>query len=275
MYVRPSQMTTSVVVRTLARAVPGRVPAPASGAGETRALRLYGPAATLTPAAPCFPPDFGVHRVLVDPGHGAANNKRNTSCFCVDEPAPLEPLGRHAGDLDPGWLLPAVRFVEHDDAAARDRHVASVEVSVVVARAADRQHEHVGGAVAVTQQRGHREQVGVAEVLRALWPTESPPSYAALRASESDGVARYELLLSDEGLARTFGDLGAQLETALRQNPNYDLARRLGQLQPLRVIQVAAARAREELAAHRGRLGDAKPKVLLRVCDGIRGCERP
>jgi N-methylhydantoinase B len=33
MYVRPSQMTTSVVVRALARAVPGRVPAPASGAG--------------------------------------------------------------------------------------------------------------------------------------------------------------------------------------------------------------------------------------------------
>jgi N-methylhydantoinase B len=33
MYVRPSQMTTSVVIRTLARAVPGRVPAPASGAG--------------------------------------------------------------------------------------------------------------------------------------------------------------------------------------------------------------------------------------------------
>ncbi len=33
MYVRPSQMTTSVVVRVLARALPGRVPAPASGAG--------------------------------------------------------------------------------------------------------------------------------------------------------------------------------------------------------------------------------------------------
>ncbi len=33
MYVRPSQMITSAVVRTLARAVPGRVPAPASGAG--------------------------------------------------------------------------------------------------------------------------------------------------------------------------------------------------------------------------------------------------
>jgi N-methylhydantoinase B len=33
MYVRPSQITTSVVMRTLAKAVPGRVPAPGSGAG--------------------------------------------------------------------------------------------------------------------------------------------------------------------------------------------------------------------------------------------------
>ena len=33
MYVRPSQVTTSVVMRTLARAVPGRVPAPGSAAG--------------------------------------------------------------------------------------------------------------------------------------------------------------------------------------------------------------------------------------------------
>lgn len=33
MYVRPSQMTSNVVVRLLGRALPGRVPAPASGAG--------------------------------------------------------------------------------------------------------------------------------------------------------------------------------------------------------------------------------------------------
>ena len=33
MYVRPSQITTSVVMRALARAVPGRVPAPGSAAG--------------------------------------------------------------------------------------------------------------------------------------------------------------------------------------------------------------------------------------------------
>ena len=33
MYVRPSQVTTSVILRVLARAVPGRVPAPGSAAG--------------------------------------------------------------------------------------------------------------------------------------------------------------------------------------------------------------------------------------------------
>ncbi len=33
MYVRPCQVTTSVIMRTLARAVPGRVPAPGSAAG--------------------------------------------------------------------------------------------------------------------------------------------------------------------------------------------------------------------------------------------------
>ena len=34
MYVRPSQVTTSVILRVLARALPGRVPAPGSAAGE-------------------------------------------------------------------------------------------------------------------------------------------------------------------------------------------------------------------------------------------------
>lgn len=32
-----------------------------------------------------FPPDFGVARVVVDPGHGAPGNRGNTSCFCVEE----------------------------------------------------------------------------------------------------------------------------------------------------------------------------------------------
>jgi hypothetical protein len=134
----------------------------------------------------------------------------------------------------------------------------------------------LGRAGCVSDLRGEKlNDVFVAEALRSLWPAESLPSYAALRASERDGTAHYDLLLSDEALEGAFGDLGARLEKALRQNPHYDLARRLGQLQPLRVIPVAAVRAREELAAHRGRLGDAKPTVLLRVCDGMRGGECP
>ena len=34
---------------------------------------------------PSFPADFGVRRIALDPGHGAANNTGNVSCFCVDE----------------------------------------------------------------------------------------------------------------------------------------------------------------------------------------------
>jgi N-acetylmuramoyl-L-alanine amidase len=43
------------------------------------------PDGPLTPRPPVFPPGFGVRRVLLDPGHGAENNRGNLSCFCVDE----------------------------------------------------------------------------------------------------------------------------------------------------------------------------------------------
>ena len=45
------------------------------------------PSAATRLAAPAiaFPANFSVHRVYVDPGHGAANNPGNTSCFCVAE----------------------------------------------------------------------------------------------------------------------------------------------------------------------------------------------
>ncbi len=43
MYVRPSQITTSVIVRVLAHAVPGRVPAPGSAAGGSLSTAGYHP----------------------------------------------------------------------------------------------------------------------------------------------------------------------------------------------------------------------------------------
>jgi len=128
----------------------------------------------------------------------------------------------------------------------------------------------------VSDLRGEKlNDVFVGEALRALWPAGSPPSYVALRAREGDGAAGYDLLVSDDALTVPLADLGARTEAALRANPHYALARRLGQLGALRVIPVAAARARDELAAHRGRLGEAKPRMLLRAGDGAHGGEHP
>ena len=42
-------------------------------------------AARLAAPAIVFPANFGVHRVYVDPGHGAPGNPGNTSCFCLAE----------------------------------------------------------------------------------------------------------------------------------------------------------------------------------------------
>jgi N-acetylmuramoyl-L-alanine amidase len=39
----------------------------------------------LTPPVVVFPADFKVKRIVIDAGHGAAENRGNTSCFCVAE----------------------------------------------------------------------------------------------------------------------------------------------------------------------------------------------
>lgn len=48
-------------------------------------VRWPGPAAALSASPAVFPPGFGVRRIYVDAGHGAASNRGNTSSFCVDE----------------------------------------------------------------------------------------------------------------------------------------------------------------------------------------------
>lgn len=68
----------------LRRAAPTRA-LPAAAEASAAPTVWPGPAAVLSVITPRFPADFGVHRVVVDPGHGASHNKGNTSCFCVDE----------------------------------------------------------------------------------------------------------------------------------------------------------------------------------------------
>jgi hypothetical protein len=118
----------------------------------------------------------------------------------------------------------------------------------------------------VSDLRGEKlSEPVVAEALRAAWRGDAPPAYAALRAWTERGRAGYELLISDEVDVGDVDGVRARLEEALHANPHYALARRLGQLEPLRVAVVAHDAAVSELRAHAGRLGDAKPRLLLPV----------
>lgn len=105
----------------------------------------------------------------------------------------------------------------------------------------------------------------VAEVLGALWPPSALPAYLALRAADTGAGAGYELLVASAALADAPADLARRVDDALSANPHYAVARRLGQLSAVRVVAVDAARAAAELSAHRGRLGDAKPALLIRA----------
>lgn len=124
----------------------------------------------------------------------------------------------------------------------------------------------VGRSGAVSDLRGEKlAEPFVAEVLRRLWEDRPAPRVATLRAWEDGASAGYELLLSDDWADRS-PDVAARLDHALHANPHYALARRLGQLAPVRVAVVDARAQREGLrdAARAGmRVGDVKPRRLV------------
>ena len=108
----------------------------------------------------------------------------------------------------------------------------------------------------VSDLRGEKlSEAFVAEVLRTLWTGDERPAVATLRPRVSDGVAGYELLVSDEPRS----ELGDRLDAALGANPHYALARRLGQLSTASVVRVS----NESLPTPGVRIGDAKPRVLI------------
>lgn len=124
----------------------------------------------------------------------------------------------------------------------------------------------VGRAGHGSDLRGEKlSEVFVADVLRSLWDAWKRPAYAALRAWETGEGAGYELLVGDPVPA---AELGRRLECALQENPHYALARRLGQLAPVRVVPVPSDFAAVELASSTRSLGDTKPMVLLPIVGG-------
>jgi hypothetical protein len=120
------------------------------------------------------------------------------------------------------------------------------------------------GRARVSDLRGEKlSEAFVADVLRQLWPADERPPFATLHARDRGGIANYELLLP-VGADSSGGDLGHRLDEALATNPQYALARRLGQLSPVTVVTVAADAWHED----RGRIGDAKPRVLVMMNRG-------
>lgn len=62
------------------------VPPPiAEARASTDPRRWPGIEAPLVPVRPVFPPGFGKLKVVIDPGHGAPQNRGNRSSLCVDE----------------------------------------------------------------------------------------------------------------------------------------------------------------------------------------------
>lgn len=96
----------------------------------------------------------------------------------------------------------------------------------------------------------------VAAVFAEQWPSaENRPRTAFLRPSQKAGEAGYDLVV-DRPVEPTCLD---SLDQSLRQNPHYDLARRIGQLRELQMCVEL-----EDLQADpkKRRIGDIKPKVL-------------
>ena len=124
----------------------------------------------------------------------------------------------------------------------------------------------VGRLGQVSDTRGEKlSEAFIADALRHLWPEGSRPHYAAVQAIDTGAAAWYQLLVSPDYDSHVPNEIVARLETCLCANPHYSLARRLGQLKHLRMSVVDSNRGEIELNAFNGRLGDAKPKVLLDV----------
>jgi hypothetical protein len=123
----------------------------------------------------------------------------------------------------------------------------------------------LGRAGRVSDLRGEKlSEAFVAEVLRDLWPADAHRPWVALRP-DPGGTPGYTLLVAVDELPEPAQDLASRVDAALTANPHYALARRLGQLGSARVVAVGAGAGLGSLRGGSGRIGDAKPAVLLKA----------
>lgn len=126
----------------------------------------------------------------------------------------------------------------------------------------------LGRAGAVSDLRGEKlAEPFVATVLRAAAATLAPGCSLSLRAraggDDADATAGYALLVEGTRDVALVTALVAHVEAALADNPHYALARRLGQLAPLAGVVAEETAGASALLAHAGRIGEAKPRVLV------------
>ena len=121
----------------------------------------------------------------------------------------------------------------------------------------------LGRAGNVSDLRGEKlAEPFVAECLRVLWGDDEAPRVAELHAVGDVGVAHYALHVAAGALREPAADVAARLEALLRANPHYALARRLGQLAPVRAVLLPDTVTLPATAVPL-RLGDLKPRTLV------------
>jgi hypothetical protein len=119
----------------------------------------------------------------------------------------------------------------------------------------------VGRAGVVSDLRGEKlTDAMIAEALREVWAVTTPPPRALIRARDDLAGAGYELCM--ERAPREMLDRCVdRVEAALLRNPQYAVARRLGQLAPLRACIVPSSMFEPTASGPGARLGDVKPVI--------------
>ncbi len=149
------------------------------------------PGSRLTPPAVTFPPDFGVRRVFLDPGHGVGRNSGNTSAYCESEADVMLALA--------GPLAAALEATEHFTVRQSRRPGQEVEYRDRMQAAADD-----GAEVFISLHSDSRGE---------LYPWEPEPGKVCYRSFDTPG---FSVLWSDEGpLADSRQALARQLSMAL------------------------------------------------------------